>query len=374
MGEDSTAVGLEGALRDMWEPNCYGNPNRVTDPIYHCAGTDGGGVHINSGVDNRAFSLLVDGGPHNGVNVDPIGMTKAAHIWYRAQVTYHSPSTTFAQHADALEQSCRDLIGKNLKSLSTGAPSGEKITASDCSRVAKASLAVEFRTPPPCGFEPLLDQDPPAICPSSKKAPKSLFADNFEKVAASNKKWTTSIEGTTPDFTARKWSIVQKLPDGRRGKAYFAPDYPGGTCAPGGDETAVLHLTSKDIKLPAGAAPKVVFDHWVSAEPGFDGGNLKVSVNGGPWQVVPPAAFAYNSYNALLFNAAQGNTNPIGGQPAFTAADGGVTDGSWGRSIVDLTGLAVSGDKVKLRFDFGNDGCGGWVGWYVDNLKVLQCR
>ncbi len=108
-------------------PNCYTNPNRVSDPMYHCAATDNGGVHINSGVDNRAFSLLVDGGTHNGVTVGAIGMTKATHIWFRAKVTYQYPATTFADHADALEESCSDLIGKNLNSLTTGTTSGQKI-------------------------------------------------------------------------------------------------------------------------------------------------------------------------------------------------------------------------------------------------------
>ena len=31
MGEDNTAVGLTGALRDMWNPRCFGNPGKVSD-------------------------------------------------------------------------------------------------------------------------------------------------------------------------------------------------------------------------------------------------------------------------------------------------------------------------------------------------------
>ena len=44
-----------------------------------------GGVHTNSGVPNHAFALLVDGGSYNGQTISPIGLTKAAHIYYRAQ-------------------------------------------------------------------------------------------------------------------------------------------------------------------------------------------------------------------------------------------------------------------------------------------------
>jgi Zn-dependent metalloprotease len=382
MGEDSTAVGLEGALRDMWEPNCYINPNRVNDPLYHCAVTDNGGVHINSGVDNRAFSLLVDGGTHNGQAVGAIGMTKATHIWFRAKDVYQYPATTFAEHADALEESCKDLTGRNLRSLATGTPSGQKITAKDCRQVKNAMRAVEMREEPvQCGFLPMLAKNPPPVCPGGIR--RTLFSDNFEKPAKSAKVWTTSHSGTTPDFTDREWSIVKNLPDGRGGKAFFGPDYTGGTCAPGGNEKAALHLEGPAIEVPPGNAPRVTFDHWVSAEfllnvpgvsLGWDGGNLKVSVNGGAYQLVPAGNFVFNAYNSTLISTAQGSDNPLAGQPAYTGADGGVTSGSWYRSIVDLAGIAAPGDFIRLRFDFGNDGCGGWVGWYVDDLKVQQCR
>ncbi len=377
LGEDSTAPGLTGALRDMWEPNCYGNPNRVSDPLYTCSAADGGGVHTNSGVDNRAFSLVVDGGTHNGVTVGPIGLTKAANIWFRSKLAYQNPVTDFAEHADALEQSCKDLIGKNLKSLSTGKPSGEKISRGDCNNLKKAMQATEMRTPPTqCGFPPpLLAQNAPSVCPPSTKSPKKVFADNFEKPAASRKLWTVSNAGTTPDFTARNWAIVGKLPDNKKGKAYFGADPNIGTCAPGGDETAVLHLDGPAIQLPAsGNVARVSFDHWVSTEAGWDGGNVKISVNGGAYTLIPDAAFIYNPYNASLFTGGQGNSNPIAGQRAFTGADPGSTGGTWGTSIIDLTGIAAPGDIVRLRFDIGNDACGGALGWYLDNLKIQQCR
>jgi Zn-dependent metalloprotease len=374
MGEDSTAVGLVGALRDMWNPNCYGDPGKVTDSLYQCAATDGGGVHTNSGVDNRAYSLMVDGGTYNSQTVTGIGLTKAAHVYFRAKIAYQHPASDFADHADALEQSCSDLTGVNLASFA-GGPSGEVISTADCSQVAKAILATEMRTPPTqCNFQPLLAQNPPAVCPPGKTA-KKLFFDNFENGTASADRFTETHEGTTADFTERDWSVASNLPDGRPGKAFFGPDYPGGTCAPGGDETAVLHLDSPVITVPSTApAPRVVFDHWVATEAGWDGGNVKISVNGGAWQLLPDAAFIYNAYNATLFTAGQGNSNPIAGQRAFTGSDGGAVDGSWGRSIIDLTGIANRKDKIRLRFDLGNDGCFGTFGWYVDDLQVLQCR
>lgn len=62
-GEDSSGFG--GAIRDMWNPNCYGDPGKVTDTVqYFCSTNDQGGVHTNSGIPNHAFALLVDGGTY----------------------------------------------------------------------------------------------------------------------------------------------------------------------------------------------------------------------------------------------------------------------------------------------------------------------
>ncbi len=49
-------------------------------------------------------------------------------------------------------------------------------------------------------------------------------------------------------------------------------------------------------------------------------------------------------------------------------------DGTWGRSIINLTGIATAKDKIRLRFDIGNDGCTGRFGWYVDDLLVYRCN
>ena len=94
-------------------------------------------MHSNSGVINKAFALLVDGGLFNSQNVLPIGLTKAIHIYFRAKF-YQVASTDFPEHASALEQSCADLRGQNLNSLTGGLPSGQFITPNDCVQVAKA--------------------------------------------------------------------------------------------------------------------------------------------------------------------------------------------------------------------------------------------
>ena len=373
IGEDSTA--FLGAIRDMYNPTCYGNPGKVSDAQYTCdtANTDSGGVHTNSGVPNHAYALTVDGGTYNGQTITGIGLTKAAHIYYRAQSVYQGPASAFADHADALVQSCADLTGQNLASLTTGAPSGEVITAADCSQLPKVATAVEFRTPvTQCNFVPLLAQSPPPLCPSGTQS--TIASDGFDGGRKGGLKWQVSHAATGAQFVTRDWGVVNGLPSGRPGYAMFASDPNTGTCAAGSDEAGLQRLESPEITVPASTTTlRMAFDHWVATEAGYDGGNLKISVNGGAYTLVKAADFIYNPYNATLTTAAGGNNNPLAGQPAFSGSDGGSVGGSWGRSIVNLAPYAVSGDKVKLRFEIGNDCGGGIKGWYLDDVTVYRC-
>ena len=85
IGEDAFAI---GTIRDMWNPNCFGHPGKVSDLQYWCTKSDAGGVHVNSGIPNHAFALLVDGGAYNGETIAPIGVVKAAHLYWRAMDVY----------------------------------------------------------------------------------------------------------------------------------------------------------------------------------------------------------------------------------------------------------------------------------------------
>ncbi len=376
IGEDASA--FNGAIRDMWNPACYSNPGKVRDTAFYvCSTADGGGVHTNSGVPNHAFALVVDGGTYNGRTIAPIGLTKAAHVYFRAMTVYQVEDSDFADHADALEASCADLIGQPLDAL-TGGPSGESIGALDCAQVAEAIAAVELRISPApfCNFPPLLSPALPALCSAATTSGvvQPIASHDFETDPTAS--WTATHASASPSFTPRDWQWVGALPSGRAGSGFFAPDPNIGTCTPGGDESGVLYLASPAIVLPAATSfARATFEHWVSTEPSFDGGNLSVSVNGGPWQLVPPSELTFNNYSAFLVSAAGGNTNPLAGQPAWTGTNQGtVKGGSWGRTHVNLGNFAGPNDAVRLRWTFGTDGCAGRVGWYLDNVNVFSCN
>jgi hypothetical protein len=363
VGEDSFA--FDEPIRDMWTPGCKEDPGKVSSFYYWCYSIDSGGVHTNSGVPNHAFALLVDGGSFNGRTVGELGPTKTAHLYWRAMSVYQVPDTDFADHADALTQSCADLQGVDLQDLLTGAPSGETITVSDCDQVAEAMLAVEMIQDPPCEFAPLLTPDPPQFTCGT-----AVLFDDFEQDPAGS--WLLGNEGVFAEYVPRDWEWTANLPEGGAGSAFFAINSAEiGNCIQGDDDqSGKMHLESPMIDLTGGVS--IAIDHWVGTEPEYDGGNLKISVNNRPFEIIVAADFTFNPYNGTLVPAELNNTNPMAGESAFTGSDGGSVTGSWGQSQIDLGAYANAGDTIRLRFELGVDGCNGLQGWYVDNVLVCS--
>ncbi len=378
-GEDDPAFG--GAIRDMWNPRCLADPGKVSDAEYWCDVSDGGGVHSNSGVPNHGFALLVDGGTYNNQTVAGIGLTKAAHLYWRTQSVYQTRTSDFADHADALEASCADLIGQELVGLSTtDTPSTDppvSITATDCLSVTAMIAAVELRLEPTqCNFQPLLDPNAPGLCPDGERSDR-IYRERFEQGGLRG--WTLTNEGVFAGWPGLDWQIDSSLPGDRAGNAAFAADPDAGNCDGGaGDISGAMHLESPVIRLRAPnrtQSMRLAFDHYVATEFGWDGGNISISVNDGPYEVIPATAFLFNAYNTMINPPAAGNTNPLAGQPGWSGTDGGQVFGSWGESQVDLTALGLnSGDRIRLKFNFGMDGCAGVDGWYVDDIEITACR
>ncbi len=374
VGEDATAFG--GAIRDMWNPNCNGDPGRVLDTAnYFCGTTDSGGVHSNSGVPNHLYALLVDGGTYNGYTMTGLGFVKAAHLWWKAQTTYLTASSDFANFADALEAAANDLIGINLQGLSTTGTaaglSGQMFTTSDLQNIKNGILAMQLRSSPAtqCNYTPLL-KAVPDLCATAASNP--LFKENWENGLGS---WmVTNLPTNASSWEERNWVVKGNLPKGRSGKAIFAADPINGNCTTS-LQNGILRLESPQITIPAftGGKYEMAFNHYVATESTWDGGNIKYSLNGGAWTLVPLTAFSQNAYNSALDGTAS-NDNPLKGQRAFTGTDGGSLGGSWGQSVIDLSKLNLtSGSNIKFRFEMGTDGCNGIEGWYLDEIYVYNC-
>ena len=111
--------GTGDALRYMDNPHLAGNGGYTSDddPDHYAeryTGTaDSGGVHINSGIGNKAFYLAVAGGTHHrsGVTVTGTGASNAARIWYRALTVYMTSGTNFSGARTATLNAATDLFG-----------------------------------------------------------------------------------------------------------------------------------------------------------------------------------------------------------------------------------------------------------------------
>ena len=178
------------------------------------------------------------------------------------------------------------------------------------------------------------------------------------------------------DFTTPDWAVVGNLPDSRSGMAAFVENNDDLVLCDleEVDQTGALTLDSPEIVIPADTpVPRISIDHWFAVEVDWDGGNFKISVNGGAFSLIPASAIEVGPYNLTLFPAVledgtEWNTNPLAGQDVFSGPNL-----SWGQSHINLLGIAEAGDTVQLRFDFGLDECYGDIGWYVDDVEFYSC-
>ncbi len=132
IGEDCTVTCT--ILRDMETPPNNGDPDKMTSPLWKFWTADNGGVHSNSGVNNKAMFLLTDGQTFNTYTVTPIGLEKAIRIFYEAQTDLLTTGSDYGAMANALRQACTNLTGTN------------GIVAADCTQVNNAVLATEMDT------------------------------------------------------------------------------------------------------------------------------------------------------------------------------------------------------------------------------------
>ncbi|SEQ80616.1 M4 family metallopeptidase [Neolewinella agarilytica] len=375
IAEDATA--FAPYLRDLWNPGCKDLPDTRDSENYFCKPeTPRDGIHINSGVISKAFSLLTDGGILNGDTVRPIGMTKALHLFYHAADKYMSPVTDFPALAQFLRLSSQDLRGIDLPILTLedlpAMASGQMINAFDSLQLERAISATRMADSTLCDLSPRLAQEPPNLCVSSQLPTLNrLFFQDWESGMDG---WTLSEAPENPESWQEKpWTITDILPDNRAGRAIFAASTNEGDCRlTFGNGTTML--TSPVIPL-SGAAESFTlsFLHYYSLQENMDGGLLELSLNGEDFFPLPATSFLYNGYNGELMRAGL-NDNPLAGQQAFHGADANSSTGSWGESQVDLVAAgAKAGDDIQLRWVLGQDGCEGWLGWYVDNISISFC-
>ena len=98
------------------------------------------------------------------------------------------------------------------------------------------------------------------------------------------------------------------------------------------------------------------FWHWYDTESSFDGGNVKISTDGGTnWTVIEPLT----DYPGVA-----NTSNPLNGEPIFCGHD----QGFWEFVQFDLSGYI--GQSVMFRWHFGSDGSIQYPGWFIDDVSI----
>ena len=118
-------------------------------------------------------------------------------------------------------------------------------------------------------------------------------------------------------------------------------------------------LDTPEIVVPGGSVfAELSFWQWYYIETNYDGGNVKISTDGGSsWTILTPD-IGYDgtarSYNAGIPN-----------EPCFT----GYGSNFWHKATFNLT--PYKGQAVIIRFHFGSDSSVNRAGWYIDDVSII---
>ncbi len=159
----------------------------------------------------------------------------------------------------------------------------------------------------------------------------------------------SSIEGltlVTPDLS----SPTCFDPGGGSGQSWFAPDP--------GIESDLWVRTASPIAVAG--TPTLTFWHDYNTEPGYDGGVVEISSDGGSSWSDLGSAMTANGYNSSLNTCC---SNPLGGRQAFSGSSG-----EYLQTTIDLS--AWTGEQVLLRWRMGSDSSVPGTGWYLDNVEI----
>jgi Zn-dependent metalloprotease len=347
LGEDLPLGGpCNGQIRNMKNPPAFNDPDRTGSPNYisGAAGpgnNDNGGVHTNSGVNNKAAYLMVDGDTFNGQTITGLGIPKAAQIYYELETHLLTSASDYQDMYNYLQQACNNLVGTH------------SITGADCQQVKKVVDATEMNLTPTNAPIPT---DAPVCAPG--KIVNTLFFDNLENTASGN--WTSSAtSGTNAWFYPENPNPILDARYATSG-VHNLWGYDQGNVA-----DYNIRMTSS-VTLPANAFLRFnhsyEFDFFVSTK--YDGGIVEYSTNGGgTWNDLGPL-FSENGYNATI---SSGFGNPLGGSQAF----GGPSNGYYA-SRANLNSLA--GQAVRFRFRIGTDSSADDYGWFIDDIRIYTCQ
>jgi hypothetical protein len=272
VGEDVYTPGIAGdALRSMQDPN-MGLPS--THPNWQPAHMneyvelpndpqhDHGGVHVNSGIPNKAF--------YNAASV--IGRSKAGIIWYRALTVYLTNNSQFVDARNACLNSAKDFFGQGSTEYNAVA-SGFSAVGIESSGGQTYSLTYDDNDPytgvyePDANWELAVKFSPPVSNVKVTQVKVSIVGDNnyygngHFTLKMYNADGTNSLPGTqlispysyTPSVTG--WQVFDLTNVNPNGDFYVSLLYDGtnqpliGADLPPGNQRAYEYNNASWYKL-----------------------------------------------------------------------------------------------------------------------------
>ncbi len=338
-----------GAIRSMKTPGRFRQPDRMTSRHYaRSRDLDNGGVHTNSGVGNRTFYLISQGGKQGGRTVHGIdgkALGKSATL-YLAVIQHLVSGSDYADLAAVLDSSCRTLARRHRAGF----------THADCRNVHRATLATELRTTPPRAEQP---PDARMTCPAGTGRRHVLFDSEATDPTSLFDAGTTWLRA--PD-DSRFPAVPANATSGHRSWYSLEPQ-----------DTTVSSLTMHPVALPAGRPAYLWFQGWYLIEDGTLSDGTKIFYDGGTVEVAdltlgqdPQPAEGLRWVNGPRHRIVDGEGNPAAGRKAFSGDSRGYL-----ASRVKLTKYA--GHTVAAQFTMNVDNVNPDVGWYLDDIRVYTC-
>ncbi|TSA26378.1 hypothetical protein D4R71_03905, partial [bacterium] len=126
-----------------------------------------------------------------------------------------------------------------------------------------------------------------------------------------------------------------------------------------GDYEANANYTLDSPAIAIGSdEPTLTFWHWYDTEASYDGGNVKISTDGGAtWTVIEPVGGYPGTSNS---------SNPLYPEPIFC----GHGQGFWEQVTFDLSTYA--GQTASFRWHLGSDSSVQYPGWYIDDVDITS--
>jgi len=328
LAEDAYTPSLPGdALRYMNDPHLASDKGFTAndDPDHYSeryTGTsDNGGVHINSGISNKAFYLLAKGGSHHlGGFMTGIGADAAAQIWFTALTSYMTSSTNFAGAREATTLAAAALYGSNSDEQKAVARAWCLVGVGSCIEIDAVSVSPNVGVGTTQAFTLLYTDSAGASDLSSARV---RFASSSGQGAGS---CSISYNAATAKIKlmddAGVWGSPVSLGSGTLSNSQCTLNLGASTGTPSGNSlTLVMSLTfspsftgSKNIYMLATSGSTALTTGWIQRGTWSPSGVAAVSVT-------PNSGAGFTQAFTLLYSDSQGASDLVSARVRFGASN-----------------------------------------------------